>query len=173
LMKHRTIKREAGPINVLTEEKKAASGLDDGRVKNFLDYLWKKSKPTDGEVHALMIIAMAASYDTDPKAPLGFRLPFNLETGERIDARWSAWLKHDPINLVTQYRDNLKSMKGIFIDCGWRDQYSIHFGARILSKRLAAARVKHTYEEFDDTHSGIDYRMDRSLPFLYKALKPK
>ena len=26
--------------------------------------------------------------------------------------------------------------------------------------------------DFDDTHSGVDYRMERSLPFLYKALKP-
>ena len=172
LMKHRKIKREAGPINVRMEEKRAATGFDDGRVKSFLDAIWKKEKPSDGEVHALMILAMAASYDTDPKAPLGFRLPFNLETGERIEARWNAWLKHDPINLVTKYRDNLKTMKGIFVDCGWRDQYAIHFGSRILSKRLAAAKIKHTYQEFDDTHSGIDYRMDVSLPFLYKALKP-
>ena len=119
-----------------------------------------------------MIIAMAASYDTDPKAPLGFRLPFNLETGERIDARWNAWLKHDPINLVDKHAKDLKSLKGLFVDCGWRDQYSIHYGARILSKRLAKAGVKHVYEEFDDTHSGVDYRMERSLPFLYKALKP-
>jgi hypothetical protein len=171
-MKHRKVKRLAGPIDVLKEEKGAATGMDDGRVKNFLDHVWKQEKLSNAEGHTLMILAMAASYDTDPKAPLGFRLPFNLETGERIDARWNAWLKHDPINLVTKYRDNLKTMKGIFIDCGWRDQYSIHFGSRILSKRLAAAKVKHVYEEFDDTHSSIDYRMEHSLPFLYKALKP-
>jgi hypothetical protein len=29
-----------------------------------------------------------------------------------------------------------------------------------------------SYEEFDDNHSDIDYRMDVSLPFLYRALKP-
>jgi hypothetical protein len=56
------------------------------------------------------------------------------------------------------------------IDCGWRDQHHIHFGARILSKRLSAAGVPHVYEEFDDTHSDIDYRLDVSLPFLAKAL---
>jgi hypothetical protein len=44
--------------------------------------------------------------------------------------------------------------------------------ARILSKRLAAAGIRHTYEEFDDDHSDVDYRMDTSLPFLYRALKP-
>jgi hypothetical protein len=65
----------------------------------------------------------------------------------------------------------LKSLRGIYIDCGWRDQYHIHFGSRILSKRLAEAGVDHRYEEFDDDHSDIDYRMDVSLPFLSKALR--
>ena len=36
--------------------------------------------------------------------------------------------------------------------------------------KLARAGITHTYEEFDDTHSGIDYRMDRSLPFLTRSL---
>ena len=63
-------------------------------------------------------------------------------------------------------------MKGIFIDCGWRDQYQIHYGSRILSKELTKNGIDHTYQEFDGTHSGIDYRMNVSLPFLYRALKP-
>jgi hypothetical protein len=29
------------------------------------------------------------------------------------------------------------------------------------------------YEEFDDDHSDVDYRMDVSLPFLYRALEPR
>ena len=66
----------------------------------------------------------------------------------------------------------MKTLSGIYIDCGWRDQYQIHYGARILSKRLAADGIRHTYEEFDDNHSDIDYRMNVSLPFLYRALKP-
>ncbi|HEX4859314.1 MAG TPA: alpha/beta hydrolase-fold protein [Usitatibacteraceae bacterium] len=172
LMKHRVKKRHAGPIEVAREEKGAASGLDDGRVRRFLEHAWKQKKLSDAEGHALMILAMAATYDPDPKAPLGFRLPFNLETGELIGARWKAWQKHDPIHLVIKYRAALKSLKGIYIDCGWRDQYHIHYGTRILSKRLKAAGIRHRYEEFDDSHSGIDYRMDESLPFLYNALKP-
>jgi hypothetical protein len=42
----------------------------------------------------------------------------------------------------------------------------------LLSKRLTQHKVTHVYEEFDDTHSSIDYRMDVSLPYLYRALKP-
>ena len=119
----------------------------------------------------LMNLCMAATYDPSPSAPNGFRLPYDLETGERLEARWRKWLEHDPVLLVSKYRKELKSMKGIFIDCGWRDQYHIHYGCRQLSAQLKKAGVAHRYEEFDDTHSGIDYRMDVSLPFLYRALK--
>ena len=49
---------------------------------------------------------------------------------------------------------------------------SLHYGARLLSKRLAQHGIAHRYEEFDDNHSSIDYRMDTSLPFLYRALRP-
>ncbi len=124
------------------------------------------------ETLCIMNLCMAATYDPDPKAPLGFRVPFNLESGEAIEERWRNWRRHDPINLVARYRDNLKSLRGIYIDCGWRDQYHIHYGSRILAERLAAAGIRHRYEEFDDDHSDVDYRMDVSLPFLYRALKP-
>ena len=97
-------------------------------------------------------------------------IPDRLETGELIPERWQSWLQHDPVNLVARHADALKTLRGLFIDCGWRDQYRIHYGARQLSKRLAEQSVPHVYEEFDGTHSGIDHRMDRSLPFLYRAI---
>ena len=170
--KHRLRQRKEGQINVVREQEALEEGFDDGRVRRFLNAIWKKEKLSNAEVHSLMNLAMAATYDPDPEAPNGFRLPFNLETGEIIPARWRRWLKHDPVNLVTRYAKNLKTLHGIFIDCGWRDQYQIHFGARILSKRLTQAGVEHRYEEFAGTHSGIDYRMNKSIPFLYRALRP-
>jgi enterochelin esterase-like enzyme len=149
-----------------------AEGFDDGRVKRFLDAVWGKEKLALGEGHAIMNLCMAATYDPDPKAPLGFRLPFHLETGELLPARWKRWLAHDPIHLVGRHRASLASLKGLYVDCGWRDQYHIHYGTRILARRLAEAGIPHRYEEFDDNHSDIDYRMNVSLPFLYRALKP-
>ena len=173
LSKHRAPRRKGGVYDARRESglKGLTDGLDDGRIRRFLEHMWKKEKVSTAEGHCIMNLCMAATYDPDPKAPNGFRVPFNLESGELIERRWRKWLEHDPVNLVAKYRANLKSLRGIYIDCGWRDQYHIHYGSRILSQRLAAAGIRHTYEEFDDNHSDIDYRMDVSIPFLYRALK--
>jgi len=175
LAKYREPKPREGPCDVLRDaagRPGLADGLDDGRVKRFLDAVWRREKLSHPEVHAIMNVCMAATYDPDPAAPLGFRLPYHLDTGERLEARWRNWRRHDPINLVAKHRDALASLRGIYIDCGWRDQYHIHYGTRILSRRLAEAGIRHRYEEYDDNHSDVDYRMDVSLPFLYQALKP-
>ena len=55
---------------------------------------------------------MAASYDPNPDAPNGFNLPFDLNTGQRIEKRWQAWLKHDPINLVRKNKARLAKLRG-------------------------------------------------------------
>lgn len=170
LAKYRRPRLREGEADAAAMAEVGADGRDDGRVRRFLDRLNKRPNPTGAEVHCLMNLAMAATYDPDPDAPNGFRLPFSLETGELIPARWRRWLKHDPINMVAGYAKHLKTLKGIYIDCGWRDQYRIHYGTRILSARLTQHDVPHRYEEFDGTHSGIDHRMDRSLPFLIRAL---
>jgi hypothetical protein len=176
LDRYRRPRRHAGKLTAPTkageDARRTKAGYDDGRVKRFLEAIWTKEKLNDAEGHALMEICMAATYDPDPDAPLGFRLPLDLETGEIIATRWKQWLKHDPIHLVGKYKANLRSLRGVYLDCGWRDQYHLHFGARILARELTLHGVKHTYEEFDDSHSSVDYRMDISLPFLYRSLKP-
>jgi hypothetical protein len=167
-------KRVEGPIDVTALATPGlAEGLDDGRVARFLADLHGKRKLGGSDGHTVMNVCMAATYDPDPDAPNGFRLPYNLETGERIEARWQRWLANDPIHMVARHAEALRSLRAIYIDCGWADQYHIHYGTRILSQRLAALGIAHTYEEFDDNHSDIDYRMDISLPLLVNALGPK
>ncbi len=170
LARYRRPQSRPGPVRA-SSARGLEKGLDDGRVRRFLEHVWGASKPAHAETHALMNLCMAASYDPDPRAPNGFRLPFHLDSGALIPGRWARWLAQDPIHLVAGHVPALKSLKALFIDCGWRDQYHIHFGSRQLSQALHRAGVPHRYEEFDDTHSGIDYRLDRSLPFLFKALK--
>jgi enterochelin esterase-like enzyme len=170
LAKYRDPPPKPGRYRAPRLAKRRQTGVDDGRVRRFLEHIWRKDRPEGKEVMCLMNLAMAASYDPDPRAPNGFRLPFDLDSGELLATRWKRWLAHDPVHMVRTHRSGLKSMKGIFIDCGWRDQYHIHYGCRQLSRELTRNGISHVYEEFDDTHSGIDYRMDQSLPFLTRAL---
>jgi S-formylglutathione hydrolase FrmB len=96
----------------------------------------------------------------------------DLQTGELDPKRWGRWLSCDPIHLVDRAsaQKQLRSLRGIYLDCGQRDQYHLHYGARILHARLRKHGISHHYEEFDDNHSSIDYRMDVSLPWLYQKL---
>jgi hypothetical protein len=172
LAKHRRPPRAAGAIDVRSDANAVGySGADDGRIARFLEHVWSKRQPSGAEIQTLTSLAMAATYDADSRAPNGFRVPFHLETGERLPQRWRRWRRHDPVNLVARYARSLRTLRGLYIDCGWRDQYRSHYGSRLLSLRLRAFRVRHRYEEFDGTHSGVDYRMDVSLPFLYRALR--
>ena len=174
LGKYRKPSRKAGPYRHEIDsarDQQLQQGLDDGRIGRFLEAVWKKHKLSLAEGHAIMNLCMAATYDPDAQAPHGFRVPFHLETGALLDERWRIWLRNDPVHLVKRHARNLRRLAGVYIDCGWRDQFHIHYGTRILSKRLSEAGIRHVYEEFDDDHSDIDYRMDVSLPFLYRAVR--
>ena len=143
----------------------------DRSIEKFMNHFEAAQKPTDEETTVIMMLAMAATYDPDPSAYLGIRLPFDHYTGELIEERWRNWLAWDPSLLADTYADNLRKLKGIYIDCGDRDQFALHYGSRRLHRELDRLEIAHLYEEFPDNHSSVDYRMDRSLPFLEAALR--
>lgn len=145
-----------------------------GGIAPFLEHVRTAPALRGDDFHLLMILAMAASYDPDPDpaAPCGIRLPVDPHTCELVPERWQAWLAHDPVTLVEDpaARQNLASLRLLFFDCGRRDQYFLHYGARRLARALARHGVPHVHEEFDGTHSDIDHRLDVSLPRLWAAI---
>ena len=141
-------------------------------IEGFLKHFGDARKVSGDDFHVLMTLAMAATYDPDPNGPKGIRLPVDMRTCRLDDALWANWMQHDPLVILEDpaCQDNLRKLAAVFIDCGSRDQYFLHYGARRFSDRCTALGIAHTYEEFDDNHSGVDYRMDVSLPALYKAV---
>ena len=140
--------------------------------KKWLEKFWKKSnrhQKSDGP--PLNIFAMAAHYSPNSNSEnMGVDLPFDIETGEMLEKVWNRWLSWDPVRMVEKYRNNLKKLKLIFIDCGTRDEFNLQWGARILHSKLGKMNIKHYYEEFNDGHMNISYRYDISLPKVYSAL---
>jgi hypothetical protein len=147
-----------------------AIAKEGGSARTWLESFYAKRKVKDDEVHVLMTLAMCATYDPDPSAFMGVRLPVDQQTCEFIPERWANWMKWDPLTLVETHHAGLKTLKALFIDCGDIDQYNLVYGARRMNRALKRLGVPHIYEEFADDHTGIDYRMDRSLPVLAKAL---
>ncbi len=132
---------------------------------------WKKRrlrKPRSDDVHTINTIAMAACYSPDANEPAGIALPFQLDTGELRPEVMRRWRRYDPAVACKRYAKNLRKLRGIFIDCGFRDEWALQVGARVLSKRLNQLGIDHIHEEFDDNHRSISYRYDRSLPQLAK-----
>lgn len=126
------------------------------------------------DFHALMMCALAASYDpreANDTDDIGVCLPVDFETCQVDQDAWARWLAFDPLNMVEQHHQALKGLSLCFIDCGNADQYNIHYGTRRFAKRLQELNVPHHYEEFAGTHSGIDHRLDVSLPLLSTALR--
>ena len=115
---------------------------------------------------------MAASYDSvqESDALYGIRLPFDLDTCLVDETIWGNWIRHDPLKSIEENIPSLKSLDLLYIDCGNRDQYGIQYGSRLMIKLLKQYGIDHHWEEFDGTHSGIEYRLDFSMPLLAKAL---
>ncbi len=141
-----------------------------GSVEGFITQFEAANKPKGEDIHALMILAMGATYDPDPDGFLGIRLPVTPDTCEWIEERWVEWIKWDPLTLVESHGAGLKRLKALFIDCGTVDQYNLLYGARRVHRRLDELGVAHVYQEFPDNHSGLDYRLDEALPVLARAL---
>ena len=139
--------------------------------QKFIRHFWSKNKPVGRDFSTMMTLAMAASYDPDPEAPDKIRLPFDYRHCQLDHERWKNWLAFDPVNMVDRCVAALKSLHGLYIDVGRQDQYFIQLGSRRLADKLEEHSVRYHYEEFDGTHSAIDWRLDYSLPFLVDALK--
>ncbi len=139
-----------------------------GDINKFVKRFWQAKKIMGSHILALMHICLAATYDPQTEA---IRLPFDLQTCALDETAWSNWLAHDPVERVADSLLGLQALKGLYMDCGFRDQYFIHYGMRELAHRLEKHQIKHIYEEFNGTHSGIDYRLDESLPFLYEKIQ--
>ena len=125
------------------------------------------SKSSDG--HLLNDWCMAACYSTDPDGTV--RLPFDPATGELIPEIWERWLERDPVRMVPGHAEALRSLRGIYIDAGRRDEFFLDLGAEAFRRALESAGVTDVaFELFDATHMAIEYRYPISLRYLAERL---
>jgi enterochelin esterase family protein len=152
---------------------KAVDGLAaEGGLAEFLRKLraraWPKFPP---HLHAtLNTVAMAHFYSPRKDAPSGIDLPMDEETGARRRDVWERWLAWDPVERAPAKAAALRSLRLLWFDCGRKDDFFIHHGARGLAAALRRSGVPHVHEEYDDDHRGVGYRHEVSIPVLVRAL---
>lgn len=141
-----------------------------GGTKAFLERFERSPQKGKDDFVALNVLGMAACYSPDPAAELGVALPFDLESGAFRDDVWARWLAFDPLLELPKREAALRSLKLLYLDCGTRDEFHLHHGARLFARELARRGIAHTYQTFDDGHMNVSYRYDTSLPLLAQAL---
>jgi len=139
----------------------------------WLRWYWREPNRRREEMYPVLnTIGMAAHYSPNPRSKeMGIDFPFDLETGEWRPEVWRRWLAWDPVNMIDRYGSSLRRLRLVYVDCGTQDQFNLIWGARTLHRKLLDRHIRHVYQEFEDTHSDIDYRYDVSLPLLWKALR--
>jgi hypothetical protein len=115
--------------------------------------------------------AMAACYSADEDGTV--HLPYDTITGALLPSVWARWLEWDPVRMVPQAVEGLRSMKAIYIDAGSHDQFFLDLGAEAFRRALAEIGVTDVFFElFEGTHSAIEYRYPLSLKYLAERLAP-
>ncbi len=140
-----------------------------GGIEGLLRAFDSAPRKTTELIEAVETLAMAACYSPDRGRPGAYELPFEVPTGRVRPEVWERWLALDPARRAAGKIAELKSLRALFIDCGSRDEFQLHLGARMLHETLEQHAVPHVYEEFDDGHMSIAYRYERSIPFLSQA----
>ncbi|MFA6029596.1 MAG: alpha/beta hydrolase-fold protein [Elusimicrobiota bacterium] len=131
---------------------------------------FRAARAKDAFPHELLnIAAMAACYSPDPKSPWGFALPFDPYTGELEPSVWARWKANDLLELAGRRPEGLRALKTLYFDCGSRDEFFLHLGARAFARRLKALGVRHRFEEHAGGHFDTAPRLDVSLPLLVRA----
>jgi S-formylglutathione hydrolase FrmB len=141
----------------------------DGSYERFFaDFTSRPAFSKEADDALMNTWAMAACYSAEPDGTV--TLPFDPATGRLRDQVWARWLALDPVRMVAGHADQLRSLVGIYLDAGRRDQYWLDLGAAAVSAELEALGIQHTFELFDATHSAIEYRYPGALAFLAERL---
>lgn len=110
---------------------------------------------------------MTACYSAEGKSKVNF--PLDMETGDWRPKILKVWKSKDPLVFLPQRKKKVRSLEGVFLGAGRRDEFFLHFGARKLVKTFKKLGVSVKYEEFGGGH----FDLAKLRPSAYLWLKKK
>ncbi len=125
------------------------------------------TRPEDAGL--LSALGCSAAFSADPDGTVV--LPFDPRSGRLREDVWARWLASDPVRMVPQHAEALRSQRAVWIDAGTHDEYFLDLGAQAVVDALAVIGVTDVHHEtYDAGHGGIDYRYPLSLAHLAQRL---
>jgi len=131
------------------------------------DFTGREAFTKDEDMPLVGLLGVAACFSADEDGTV--HLPFDPRTGVIRPDIWQRWLDWDPVRMVPGHAEALRGLKGIWIDAGTRDEFSLDVGAQAFRAALQQAGVSDDlvyFELFEAGHGGIDYRYPMSLAWL-------
>jgi hypothetical protein len=135
------------------------------------DFKSRTSFTKEADHELLMLLGVSACFSARPDGTV--ELPFDPRTGVLRPEVWQRWLDWDPVRMVPRYAEQLRSLRGIWIDAGTRDEWFLDVGGEAVHAALLEAGVpaeKIRFELFEATHMAIDYRYPLSLAWLCQRI---
>jgi len=145
----------------------------DGSYLNFLDDFGQRIAGTrEGDLLLIEVYGYSAAYS--PGSDGVPQVPFDVH-GSVLPDIWSQWQEWDPVEMATRAHnaEALRSMRGIWIDAGSRDEWYLDLGALAFRQAVQTAGVPDErvhFELFDATHGRIEYRYPLALSWLAHRL---
>jgi S-formylglutathione hydrolase FrmB len=156
----------------LPEFAKAARALRDygGSIDKWWEDFSSRVAFTRSADHTLLMLlgvsaCFSAAADGTPM------LPFDAVSSRLREEIWERWLAWDPVRMVPDHADALRSQRAVWIDAGTRDEWYLDLGAEAFRVALADIGVVDVhFELFEGGHSSIDYRYPLALAYLAERL---
>ncbi|ADU47264.1 alpha/beta hydrolase-fold protein [Intrasporangium calvum] len=121
----------------------------------------------------LMILGVSACFSAEHGgAPL---LPFDPRSGRLVPERWQRWLDWDPVRMVENHVDAVRSWRAVWIDAGTRDEWYLDLGAQAFDaelRRIGLPADRIHFETFEAGHGAIEYRYPLALAWLAHRIAP-
>jgi hypothetical protein len=137
-------------------------------IDDFWSWMLEQADPSPATFATVNAIAMAACYSPGPDGSP--ELPFELRDCSLREDVWARWLQWDPVRMLPDHLDDLRSMRAISLECGLQDEYNLQAGTAILDRQLEDAGIEHRFELFEGKHGHLTPRYAPLVAWLAERL---
>jgi hypothetical protein len=125
------------------------------------------SRPQDRVLVEMWCMAACYSATADGTP----ELPFDEVTGIIRPDVWQCWLDWDPVRLIAANPEAARSLNGIYLEGGQKDEWHLEVCAGAVAATLREHGVANLrLELFDGGHLGIEYRYPISVRYLAETM---